>query len=130
MSYYIVCEYFCFRYVAPTKWLPRDEHASDSCYFCMNNKRAAGYTYATRNQIDYAKVDSVVPPVLRSDENPLALGERDSGEEEMDFDMAAGQSAGPSVAPTTVGTSSTNHRLIKRWKNRKWFYLHDGTWMI
>lgn len=71
-------------------------------------KRAKGFGYANRKEIDYATVDSVVPPVLRSDENPLAPGERDSAEEH-----GAGPSAVPSVAPSkspsfAVGASSTD----------------------
>lgn len=51
-------------------------------------------------------MDSVVPPVLRSDENPLAPRERDSEEGQMN----AGQSAGPSVASSSVDTSSIDQQ--------------------
>lgn len=41
------------RYVFPTIWKTRSEHAPDSCYFCKNIERATGFNYSTRKSIDY-----------------------------------------------------------------------------
>lgn len=101
----MIVNIFDSRYVVPTIWQPRSEHTPDLCYFCVNFKRAVGFTYATRNQINYETVASVIPPVMRSDDNSLAPGKRDSGHEQMDVDAA--QIAGPSAGPSAPSVESS-----------------------
>lgn len=83
----IVCDY-CHRslsgwknkthrskYVNPITWLPRSEHSSDLCYFCVNQSKTVGYRYNTRDKIIHENVESVIPAQLRSEENPFAQSE-------------------------------------------------------
>lgn len=81
----IVCEY-CRRvldginnsthrleYVQPVIWLPRTEHLPELCYFCINREKTVGIRYEMH--INYELVESVMPAVLRSEENPYAPSE-------------------------------------------------------
>lgn len=45
------------------RWLNRDSHVDESCYFCVNHHR--GITWRTRYSIDHLMVDSVRAPVAR-----------------------------------------------------------------
>lgn len=123
-----------FSYVVPMEWLHRTEHAPDLCYFCLNISKTRGFHYNTRGNIPYVSVASVVLPTIRSEENPKAPGEIESGEEgeqqqmeidndfPMDHEPVASSSREPSLEaaekqpvsaaisespPSAIDTSST-----------------------
>lgn len=51
---------FKYKYVLPAIWLPRSEHSSESCYFCLSDKNTGGFAYKHRDKIQYATVESVL----------------------------------------------------------------------
>lgn len=100
----------------PMQWLNRSEHSADLCYFCINIEKCVGVTWDNRRSIEeYAMVDSVLPPLDRSEENPFAPGERNSGSENELSDVAMNTDvsfdeegmAGPSQSPTALSQSPT-----------------------
>ncbi|CAH0547293.1 unnamed protein product [Brassicogethes aeneus] len=72
------------KYVAPTIWLRRTEHASDQCYFCMSKLKSFGFRHNTREKIDNADVESVILARVRSEDYPTAPSENIC-EEKADF---------------------------------------------
>lgn len=101
----VVCDY-CYRalmgakcvknrhklkYVRPTIWLRRTEHSSECCYFCST--KFVGFRYTTREQIDYADVESVIKAQVSSD---TASSENISTNEEMAIEMLSIREPSPS----------------------------------
>lgn len=106
----VVCDY-CYRnlckftdgrstikYSVPTIWLPRTEHCSELCYFCVTFTQTKGYQYFRRNKIRYANVESVIPAVLYSPEERIAASM------EIFDDVPELRDGEPTVAPTMLST--------------------------
>ena len=54
------------KFAAPTKWLQRDEHVQNTCYFCVSVLRTRGFKYNQRHLIEYYESAYVVRPELQS----------------------------------------------------------------
>lgn len=83
----VICEY-CYRallaakankpdkhpmkFVLPAMWMDVWNHDREGCYFCLTMPKTGGFNFRTREQLQHAVVDSVVPPLLRSNERPHA----------------------------------------------------------
>lgn len=98
-----------FKYVMPTIWLPLIDHSADSCYLCLSYGRARGFRYDTREQIDYANVETVIPAKLRSERYPSAASELQEEDRQLvfvdDFDTNI---ATPLHAATSSGSGGSD----------------------
>lgn len=64
-----------YKYVLPAIWLPRSEHNSKTCYFCLSFENSFGFHYNHRKKVEYADVESVMPSRERSSETPRPQSE-------------------------------------------------------
>lgn len=88
-----------FKYIAPTIWLRRTEHAIDACYFCLT--KTSGFRYNIREKINYANVQSVISANIRSDDTTA-----------MELDILEDKEPGPPSPLTTISYSELESEFI------------------
>ena len=115
----VVCDY-CYRnlhgwknkthkmkYIQPIIWLPRTEHSTEMCYFCLSYEKCYGFQYHNREQILYADVESIIPAKERSAENRTAPCEDICDAEEADVsEQTPSTSASVSSESEFISTAS------------------------
>lgn len=99
------------KYVLPMTWLPRSEHSANACYFCLNQSLNSGLRFSNRETFMYQQVESVIPAVLRSQENKYAPSEYPpEAEEDLPMESPSfdeGASTSYSIQPSTTITEES-----------------------
>ena len=69
----------------PTKWLPRENHDPETCYFCTNVTETSGVNFDKRHLIKYIRSELVKSPrneTQQREEDPDQLEEADQDQDE------------------------------------------------
>ena len=124
-------------FAVPTKWLQREEHNEETCYFCFNLQRPRGYKYKQRHSIQYFESAYVIRPEFYSaanvsesvnsdNENNLddKLIECDSRNDKSDVNYESNKSSSSLVTPKEVDNFVRDLNMAKR--DREYF----TSWLV